>query len=83
MDPRSLYLLGKNGFTEMRFEDKLPIFRGGGHPNLDVLVWNSDYAIAVESKLCEHLTPGKQAKFQPTYDRVGRRVTRVGRSMRR
>ena len=71
LTPRSLEVLDHSGFAELRFEEKLPIFRGGRHPNLDVLLWDGARVVAVESKLCEHLTPGKKAKFQPTYDRVG------------
>lgn len=70
--PESLHLLGETGFSQLRFESKLPIFGAGRAPNLDVLLYDDDErVIAVESKLCEHLTPGKQAKFRDAYDRVG------------
>jgi len=69
--PESLSLLGESGFSELRFEAKLPIFHRGRAPNLDVLLYDEERVFAVESKLCEHLTPGKQAKFKESYDRVG------------
>lgn len=71
LQPHSLHVCGETGFSELRFEEKLRIFRGGRAPNLDVLIYDDERVFAVESKLCEHLTPGKQAKFQEAYERVG------------
>ena len=69
--PNSLHLHDETDFSQLRFEEKLRIFRGGRAPNLDVLLYDDKRVFAVESKLCEHLTPGKRAKFQESYERVG------------
>jgi hypothetical protein len=65
----TLSLLGRNGARDLRFERKLPIFRGGTPPNLDVWIDRSDEVIAIESKLTEYFVE-KQAKFSKACDRL-------------
>ena len=67
----SLRFLGESGYAGMRFEEKLRIFpRGGRAPNLDVVLFDEDRLVAVESKLTEHLTGGQLATFKESYERV-------------
>ena len=69
LDPSAAHLLAMTGFTELRFEQKLPVFsRGGRAPNLDAVFSNDEFVLAIESKLCEHLAPAKPAEFQASYD---------------
>jgi Restriction Endonuclease associating with ARP len=58
----TLSLLGRNGAKNLRFERKLPIFRGGTPPNLDVWIDRDDEVIAIESMLTEYFAE-KPAKF--------------------
>lgn len=61
-------MLGETGYTALSFEGKLPIFRGGRAPNLDVILADNERIVAVESKLAEHLAGGQLASFKPAYD---------------
>lgn len=70
LQPEPLSLGNATGFGELRFEEKLHIFRGGRAPNLDSVLWDDSRLIAIESKLCEHLAPGHSARFQESYERV-------------
>ena len=71
LDSRSLSILAERGFTRLRFEEKLPVFpRGGRAPNLDAVLDDPGRIVAVVSKLCEHLAPGKRALFKESYQRV-------------
>jgi restriction endonuclease-like protein len=67
--PEQLSLLDHHGATNLEFERRFPIFRGGRAPNLDVWAEFRDSRIAVESKLLEYLTP-KMGKFSAAYDRL-------------
>ncbi|HQO78115.1 MAG TPA: hypothetical protein PLG17_06345 [Thermodesulfobacteriota bacterium] len=64
-----LTLLGRKGAKDVRFEVKLPIFRGGRHPNMDVWIDRDDEVIAIESKLTEYFEK-KVPKFSTAYDRL-------------
>lgn len=64
-----LTLLGSQGANDLRFESRLPIFRGGTPPNIDVWIERDGEIIAIESKLTEYLLE-KQAKFSKAYDRL-------------
>jgi Restriction Endonuclease associating with ARP len=66
----SLALLGADGYTSFHFEGKLPIFRGGRPPNLDVVISDDGRVVAIESKLLEHLTGGQLAAFKPAYEKA-------------
>lgn len=70
IDPASLTLLGRTGFAELRFEKRLPIFRGGRAPNLDLVVTTPGFALAIESKLTEHLARKPAPEFSDAYDRL-------------
>jgi hypothetical protein len=69
VQPARLRLLGHQGATKVEFERKLPIFRHGTAPNIDVWVEFGNDVIAVEAKLLEYFTP-KKAKFSDAYDRL-------------
>lgn len=68
LDARSLVVGRHSGFSELRFEEKLPIFaaRATG-PNLDLLLLSAEQAVAVESKLTEFLVGRQRAAFSPRY----------------
>jgi len=67
--PNNLILLGKRGAKCVNFEWKLPIFRGGTAPNVDVRIERDTDIVAVESKLLEYLTP-KRPMFSDAYERL-------------
>lgn len=67
-NPQSLSLLGKTGFTSLRFERQCPTGLGGIPPNLDLVIEGPDVVIGVESKFLEFLTP-KPPKFTDSYKR--------------
>jgi len=64
-----LTLSGSQGANDLRFERRLPIFRGGTPPNIDVWIKRDGEIIAIESKLTEYFQK-KQAKFSKAYDRL-------------
>jgi hypothetical protein len=70
LSPETLLLDRSTSLMELRHECKLRIFRGGRAPNLDVVVWNDDRVLAVESKLTEHLAPHASGQFKEKYDQV-------------
>lgn len=69
VNPGGLRLLGKQGAINVEFERKLPIFRGGRSPNVDVWIDRDSEAVAVESKLLEYLTL-KSPTFSDVYKRL-------------
>ena len=64
--PRSLSILGKQGFRPPVFEKQLPTGLSGTAPNIDVYLQSDDEVIAIESKFLEHWTP-KRAKYSGSY----------------
>lgn len=54
---------------EMQFEQKLPIFRGGRAPNLDVVLGGQTHLVGVESKLTEYLAAESPRDWQDSYKR--------------
>jgi hypothetical protein len=70
LDPSSLVLDGETGFKTLRFEKQLRIFRGGRAPNLDAFLTAPGRALAIESKLTEHLGKKKAPAFSDAYDRL-------------
>ena len=66
--PETLPLLGRSGFSALRFERQCPTGLGGIPPNLDLLVEGPAAAIGIESKFLEILVP-KKPKFAETYRR--------------
>jgi hypothetical protein len=65
----SLVLNGRRGATEVCFERRLTIFRGGRPPNLDVWIERQPDIVAIESKLLEYLTP-TLPQFSDAYGRL-------------
>ncbi len=65
-NPQSLSLLGKTGFTALRFEKKCPTGLGGIPPNLDLVIEGTDTVIGIESKFLEFLSL-KPPKFADSY----------------
>src|SRR5207248_2866747 len=70
LDPSSLVVNGETDFKTLRFEKQLRIFRGGRAPNLDVFLTAPGRALAIESKLTEHLGKKKAPVFSDAYDRL-------------
>lgn len=68
--PSSLRVACRSGYTELRFEHPLRIFRGGRAPNLDVVATAADHVLGIESKLTEHLAKKKPPTFSDAYDRL-------------
>ena len=66
---QSLSLLNRTGAKDLHFEYKLPIFKGGTPPNMDVWIERGDEVLAIESKLTEYFVK-KPAKFSTAYDRL-------------
>ena len=64
-----LALLSAKGARSVSFERKLPIFRGGRPPNLDVWIEADDMVIVIEAKLSEYLVK-KRPQFSPAYERL-------------
>lgn len=64
--PRSLSILGRQGFGPPVFERQLPTGLRGTPPNIDVYLQSDDEVIAIESKFLEHLTP-KRANYSRSY----------------
>jgi hypothetical protein len=67
--PERLQLAGLGGFTEARFEKRLPTGLGGNPPNLDFFVAGPNGAVAIESKFTETLG-SKKAEFASSYDKA-------------
>jgi hypothetical protein len=67
-DPGRLILLGRCGLESPIFEKQLPTGLRGIPPNVDVFCENSEYCIAIESKLLETLTP-KKPYYPRTYSK--------------
>ena len=63
-----LRVAGLGGFSELRFERQLRIFRGGRAPNLDVVLQGSDRLVGIESKCTEYLG-GNRVEFSAAYER--------------
>jgi hypothetical protein len=70
LDPTSLVVSGETSFQTLQFEQQLRIFRGGRAPNLDVVITAPAKAIAIESKLTEHLGKKTLPTFSGAYDRL-------------
>ncbi len=68
-NPADLRFQGKQGFTHLQFEQRLPTGLGGTPPNLDVWLQSPDGVIAIESKFLEYFTP-KQAEYNASYVRT-------------
>jgi hypothetical protein len=68
-NPDILALLGRQSARHVEFERKLPIFRGGTAPNIDIWIDRGDDIVAVESKLLEYLTP-KRPVFSKAYEKL-------------
>jgi len=68
-DPSSLVVAGTDGFTELRFERKLPIAGCNGRipPNLDVFAAGTAGNVAVESKLLEYMSLAPPPSISPAY----------------
>ena len=64
--PGRLTLAGLGGFTETRFEKKLPTGLQGNPPNLDFFASGPEGTVAVESKFTEVLST-KTAEFRASY----------------
>lgn len=62
-------ILGYRGTGRPQFEKRLKIFPNRRPANLDVWIPHDRGAIAIESKLLEHLQPTKP-EFAPEYDRL-------------
>jgi len=67
--PGTLSLLGRSGFTLVRFEKKLRTGLGGTPPNLDLYAVGDEAILAVEGKFTEMLSP-KTANFSESYAQV-------------
>lgn len=67
---RDLSIADRTDFTVLRFERKLPIFRGGRAPNLDLVAENNEVLVGVESKLTEYLAPSHWVGFSEAYARA-------------
>jgi hypothetical protein len=67
--PDDIAILGEQGARQVEFEKKLPIFRGGRAPNIDVWIERDRYGVAVESKLLEYLKPTAPL-FSRAYERL-------------
>lgn len=65
-EPGRLTLAGLNGFTEARFEEKLPTGLDGKPPNLDFFATGAEGTVTVESKFTEVLKR-QTANFKPSY----------------
>jgi restriction endonuclease-like protein len=65
--PERLKLVGLEGFTQAKFEKKLPTGLLGNPPNLDFVVRGPAGVVAVESKFTEVLG-AKRAKFAASYE---------------
>jgi hypothetical protein len=63
-----LRVAGLGGFSELRFERQLRIFRGGRAPNLDVVLQANDGLVGIESKCTEYLG-GHRVEFSDAYER--------------
>jgi hypothetical protein len=74
LEPTSLTIAGCTGFEALTFEKQLRIFRGGRAPNLDVFLTAPGRALAIESKLTEHLDRKPPAEFSDAYDRLAGKV---------
>ena len=74
LDSASLAVGGHADFAALAFEKQLPIFVGGRAPNLDVFLTAPGRALAIESKLTEHLSKKPPAKFSTAYDRLAGKV---------
>ena len=66
LEPGRLALAGLSGFTETRFEKKLPTGLDGKPPNLDFFATGPEGTVAVESKFTEVMSR-KTADFKPSY----------------
>lgn len=75
--PERLQLAGLGGFTEARFEWRLPTGLRGTPPNLDFFAAGPSGVVAVESKFTETLG-SKTAKFAKPYDKVVARLAEPG-----
>jgi hypothetical protein len=70
IDPSGLEVGGEGGFRSLSFEEKLCIFGGGRAPHLDAFLTAPGRALAIESKLTEHLGKRPGAVFSDAYDRL-------------
>ena len=70
LDPSSLVVANHAGFDALTFEQQLRVFRGGRAPNVDVFLTTAGRALAIESKLTEHLNRKAPAKFSDAYERL-------------
>jgi hypothetical protein len=71
LDPSTLTINGRVGFTSLEFEAKFPINLSWKRaPNIDVVCRSAHEVVAIESKLTEHLTPRHTAQFSPRYSNV-------------
>jgi hypothetical protein len=72
-----LVLNGRRGATDVCFERRLTIFRGGRPPNLDVWIEREQDIVAIESKLLEYLRP-TAPEFSEAYDRLAPPISEPG-----
>jgi hypothetical protein len=70
IEPASMTIRGRVGWDDLRFERQLPIFHGGTAPNLDLVATAPGFALAIESKLTEHLSRKAKPQFSDAYDRL-------------
>ena len=73
LHPERLSLAGLSGFTETKFEKKLPTGLQGIPPNLDFFASGPEGTVAVESKFTEVLGK-KTAKFRTSYSEAIERL---------
>ncbi len=64
-----LAVAGLGPFAAVRLEERLAIPHGGGSPNLDVALDAPGGLVGIESKLTEHLAPGRPRPWRAAYHR--------------
>jgi len=69
-DIGQLVVMGYGGFDRLRFEARCPSGLRGTPPTVDVLIWNRDQTIGIESKCLEYFGT-HEANFADAYDTIG------------